>query len=136
MRSSIRHPHTRPYPQTHDGLGVKRGAGGDDTNFVKVGGRVLQGCSAGWHPQYSDDWAGGYCAFETNCDSPGYSSELACISVAASKLLLNSSSRVIHMHLSAKPRTEARRAYGFQLPNSRSIFDQRAKPNGRYVRSS
>ena len=36
---------------------------------------------ASWHPQYSGGWAGGYCDFVIDCDSPGYSSELSCVRV-------------------------------------------------------
>mmetsp|Transcript_33060 Transcript_33060/g.75500 ORF Transcript_33060/g.75500 Transcript_33060/m.75500 type:complete len:812 (-) Transcript_33060:177-2612(-) len=66
---------------THVEVGADRGAGEHDKGFVEVGGRVLQGdCSTvpSWHPQYLGGWDGGYCAFETGCGSPGYSSELAC----------------------------------------------------------
>ncbi|EJK53693.1 hypothetical protein THAOC_26815, partial [Thalassiosira oceanica] len=65
----------------HVGLDTEVGAGVDEkNNFVKVGRRVLQGCSAtpGWHPQYLGGWTRGFCAFETNCQSSGYASELAC----------------------------------------------------------
>jgi hypothetical protein len=33
---------------------------------------------AKWHPQYSQGWAAGYCRLTQDCNSPGYSSELAC----------------------------------------------------------
>jgi hypothetical protein len=33
-----------------------------------------------WHPQYKlpGGWAAGYCLFTTDCDTPGYATELAC----------------------------------------------------------
>ncbi|EJK76888.1 hypothetical protein THAOC_01324 [Thalassiosira oceanica] len=43
--------------------------------------RVLQqDCSTtlSWHPQYSAGWDGGHCVFEATCNSPSYSSQLAC----------------------------------------------------------
>jgi len=51
------------------------------------GGRQLQiaGCwgNSGstpqkWHPTYSAGWTNGYCRFTQDCNSPGYSTQLAC----------------------------------------------------------
>jgi len=46
--------------------------------------RALSNCwggndpGAAWHPQYSAGWTGGYCRYTVDCNSPPYSSELAC----------------------------------------------------------
>ena len=34
--------------------------------------------SAAWHPVYSNGWSQGYCRYEVDCNSPAYSTELAC----------------------------------------------------------
>eukprot|EP00578_Thalassiosira_sp_NH16_P019189 CAMPEP_0181099522 /NCGR_PEP_ID=MMETSP1071-20121207/12704_1 /TAXON_ID=35127 /ORGANISM="Thalassiosira sp., Strain NH16" /LENGTH=298 /DNA_ID=CAMNT_0023182189 /DNA_START=114 /DNA_END=1007 /DNA_ORIENTATION=+ len=34
--------------------------------------------AAEWHPTYSAGWTDGYCRFTVDCNSPGYSTELAC----------------------------------------------------------
>jgi len=31
-----------------------------------------------WHPQYAQGWTDGYCRYTKDCNSPGYSSQLAC----------------------------------------------------------
>lgn len=33
---------------------------------------------AAWHPVYAAGWTNGYCAFKLDCNSPSYSSQLAC----------------------------------------------------------
>ncbi|EJK67672.1 hypothetical protein THAOC_11266, partial [Thalassiosira oceanica] len=66
---------------THGGLDVRNGAEGDDKNSAKAGRVLLQDCSTfpSWHPQYSAGWNGGYCTFKIDCNSPGFSSALACV---------------------------------------------------------
>jgi len=38
--------------------------------------------AAAWHPQYSQGWTEGYCRSTIDCNSPGYSTELACCKAA------------------------------------------------------
>ncbi len=53
-------------------------------NANQQGQRELQACNDEqlWHPVYSAGWTDGYCREETTCNSPGYSTELACCKAA------------------------------------------------------
>lgn len=31
-----------------------------------------------WHPNYSAGWSKGYCSYRSDCNSPGYTTQLAC----------------------------------------------------------
>jgi len=49
-------------------------------NADDAGRELAQSCATTllWHPQYSAGWAGGYCLQTKDCNSPSYSTELAC----------------------------------------------------------
>lgn len=54
---------------------------------VEDNGRRLNGCwgdnnpDPKWHPTYSAGWAAGFCQLTVDCNSPGYSSQLALVVV-------------------------------------------------------
>ncbi len=46
---------------------------------------LITNCSGGraaWHPTYSAGWSNGFCRFTVDCNSPSYSSEVACCRAA------------------------------------------------------
>ena len=84
---------------------------------MEAGGRVLESdCStiASWHPQYSGGWAGGYCDFVIDCDSPGYSSELSCVRVFHMLFELFPL-RIIRLNLNFRVYPQCKSAYAGQM---------------------
>ena len=51
---------------------------GDDRRELQSGNCWGDTKPAAWHPQYSQGWSDGHCRYTVDCNSPSYSSELAC----------------------------------------------------------
>ena len=51
---------------------------GDDRRELQRGNCGGDTKPAAWHPEYFQGWSGGYCRYTVDCNSPSYSSELAC----------------------------------------------------------
>ena len=59
---------------------------GDNNHNIRRGLQISSNCwsdpstppTPQWHPNYSAGWSKGYCSYRSDCNSPGYTTQLAC----------------------------------------------------------